>query len=208
MRPLKPAGVHRSLSRVIGRTRNLERRFVDSVPAGASTLLFKYVVPGGGQAGIDTNSDGPMAGTLSQAYDVLEVFFEGRTTEGVAQSTVLVTFNGDTGTHYDLKGFESSGGTVVPVNQTNDNNVFWPIPGASANSGHTGMFRFSVPNYADATLLQKAGEGFGGFADGSNSQVDQLAFFWRPTSVAGIDRVHALGAADLIEGSVLYVYGR
>lgn len=183
----------------------------DPIPGigGGGALLYKFAVPPGGQAGIDTDSDGAMAGALSQAYDVLEVWFEGRTSEGVAQSSVLVTFNGDTGTHYDLKGFESSGGTVVPVNQTNDNNVFWPMPGASANSGHTGMFRFSVPNYADAVTLQKAGEGFGGFADGANSQVDQLAFFWRPTSVAGIDRVHLLaGGGSLVEGSVMYVYGR
>jgi hypothetical protein len=179
--------------------------------SGAVTLLYEYTLPSG-QQNIDTDVDGPMAGLLSQAFSVLEIWAYVRTDENVHGSLLEMQFNNDTAARYDQLWTQLSPtpGTN-PLYNNNANFVDFNIPGSLAPANRFGMLYATIPNYA-GSIGQKVGKFSGGGLAGSNAldtAWNEGGFCFHPTTIGGITRLRVRTATgNLITGSSLYVYGR
>ena len=171
--------------------------------SGAPQLLFSSTL-GANAASIDTGAAGVAGG-----FNVLEIWFLGRTTEAVIDSTVKFTVNNDTGSNYNRELTQGAGTSTASFNAIGTTGWVAGAPGASATASEVGCVRMTIPLYA-GTTFKKIGEYTGGQTESSaasHGAANSAAIGW--ASTAAISRVAVTaGSGNLLAGSTLLIYGR
>ena len=174
-----------------------------SGPASQLVKLFDSTLAAD-TASIDTGANG-----IAQDCDLLEVYLLARTDEAVALSTLTLEVNGDAGANYDRQFLRGSNVTASAsiVNASNG----WTIAtaGASATAGVYGVFRITIPAYAQTTAFKNA-EATVSVPDetAANMRAEVQALGWRSTAAINQLSVAAPGVQKLKAGSRLLIYGR
>jgi hypothetical protein len=172
--------------------------------SGIGALLFDSTL-GANAASIDTG-----AGGIAQTQNVLEVFILVRTDDAAAESQVLITVNNDTGANYDnqvLSGNNVTASANVGIAQANWS---FQIHGNGGSAGYAGVVWLVIPGYAQTTF-NKVGTAIGGQPDATaaNQRVKPATIGWRNTAAISRMKIAAGGgAANLLAGSRLLIYGR
>lgn len=170
--------------------------------AGGMLKVFDSTL-GADAASIDTGAAAVPAG-----YDVMEVFFLGRTTEAVDISGVQITLNADTGANYDRQTLRGTNVTASATNAVAQANWGLGVPGANQHAGAAAVIRFSIPSYAQTTF-HKTAECSLAIPDDTagNNRVEIESLRWRST--AAITRMAvAASSGSLLAGSRLLIYVR
>lgn len=175
--------------------------------------LYDFTVTGSDKASIDTDVDGSAA-LLATTFTVLEIWLVARTDEAVIQSVVDLTFNNDGTAIYDT-GYMTTNTTANAVSTglvTAGSSAQMLMPGASAAANVAGVFRATIPAYADTTFY-KIMEWLNHLADTSagttHRALDVETTLYRSTSA--ITRVKVApdtSGKKLKVGSRLLIFGR
>lgn len=171
--------------------------------------LYDFTITGADQASIDTNVDGVYAGTLSGAYDVLEVWVIARTDDAAAQTTFSMILNNDSGANYDTQAFNAHNATLVGGTGLAATGWVFNTHGSGGTAGYPGLVRMTIPGYA-GTNFNKIAEVSAGEPDGTaaNNLYEADLMGWRSTTAIDRLKVFAAGTAKLKVGSRLMVFAR
>jgi len=169
--------------------------------AGGLTQLFDSTLSADA-ATIDTGASGIAAG-----YRAIQVAIIARTSEAVALSSILVTFNGDTGANYDRQIVAGANAIASASVAIASSNYATNVPGDSGDAGSAGSLFMTIPDYA-ATTFQKVANAHLALLQNTanNNRVRADAVRWRSTSAINQITVTA-GSGNLRAGSSLTVWG-
>lgn len=184
----------------------------------AQTLGVKWATAGGGgaisqlfdsQLGSNAANIDTGAGGIATTANHLLVIMRLRTnTAATTFDDTELTFNNDTGANYSWQRLRALNTTVSGVGLASQNFIQMPAFGASAGSNKFTTVRFVLANYAttdqhktfECTLAEVD-------ADTSKMLVQHLGGMWASTSAISRMNIAAGGAANLITGSRVTVYG-
>ena len=143
--------------------------------------------------------------SISGSYKHLLIKLAGRMTGAVTDGVVTMTFNNDSGAHYD---WETQGGFTTTSSvggTTGDTSIrVGEVPGASTTAGYIGVLDIDILNYAATTLFKGMASKGGRF--GTNRFAFQNYGQWRDTSA--ITRVTLTpGSGSWLAGSRATLYG-
>lgn len=175
-----------------------------SAPAGSFMAKLFDSTLGSDTANIDTGASG-----IAGGYNILEVWFIGRTDDAGAHIGIDIVVNNDTSSIYDnqhVQGENTTAAAGAPVAQAK-----WSFDshGNGGTSGYASVFRMTMPFYT-STTFNKIAEVTIGVCDGtaSNQHADTTIVGYRSTAAITRMKVAAQGAAKLKTGSHLIIYGR
>lgn len=181
--------------------------------AAVPSILYDFTVSTP-QSSIDTAVDGAYAGTLSQAFYLLEMWWYFRTDEAALQSPVSMRINADSGANYDrVVGAILAGGGGLVITSNVGTTALTPsgVEGATSTANYFSVVRQSWPNYA-GTSGYKTGEAQHAHPETvtlNNLFVAPQTMGWRSTS--GISRFTvfpATAGVKFVAGSRMLIYGR
>ena len=176
-------------------------------------MPFSSVSSGGGLVKLfDSTLSAPAAsidsgaGGFATTFDDLYIDILVRTDEVAAFSTIVMTFNNDSGAHYDYSLDRNRNTTVTGAAVTANPNVGFIGAGASINAGFPAVCRATILGYGQTTFF-KTGEltyGVAGNAAGAQ-EVGTIAFSWESTVAISRVKIAVSGGANLIAGSRLLI---
>lgn len=176
-----------------------------SISGIAGTGLVKLFdsTLGSPAASIDTGGSGIAAGHS----DIL-IFVMAATTQAVAESSATLTFNADSGAHYDTHRLSAAGGTVS--GGTTFAATSFVLSAAGASGGTTNyptLSLITIPSYTNTTFWKV------GFLQETEMDTNSANMFtgvrgcgWRSTAAINQATLTA-GSGNLVTGSRLVVYG-
>ena len=175
------------------------------------SILYDYTLSADA-ASLDTATDGPMAGTLSPSFRLLELWMVARTDEAVTQSPTRMRVNGDAGANYDrvyVSGDGTSATTVKQIAQTS-----WTPAAIAGNNSQAGYFsvqRMTFPSYA-SSAHNKTGEcvhAHPGGAGVGDTFVAPQTLGWRSTDAISRFTITPVTAGVKFKaGTRVMIYGR
>jgi hypothetical protein len=191
-------------------TKYLDGTGAYSVPAGggggAMALICSQVLATA-QATFDTNTI--LGGSIPGTYHHLKLVLIARGDTLATSTNVLLTFNADTGAHYDFEGFQASGTTVAAFQNLALTNAFLAnMASGSAAAGLASQTSVEIAGYA-GTAFQKTfitQNGMERATTTGNLFAVYGTGYWRST--AAITRITLTPAAGNFDvGSAFYLYG-
>lgn len=144
------------------------------------------------------------------SYSHLELYFTGRSDAAGTPVTVIVQFNGDSGSNYGLQEAQDSNTSVTAGTNANSTSlVFGFAAGSGATSGCAGYGKATIHNYTD-TNLWKTVDIQCGYQTGTaaGSALHRVASgFWQSTAAIGNMTV-SISSGNGTAGSKAWLYGR
>lgn len=167
----------------------------------ALEVLFDSTL--GASGNIDTG-----AGGIAQTSDHLLMVVVGRTTEAVALSKYLLTFNNDGGANYDWQILQGNNATASATPLAAQTQFEFNMPGTPADASMAGTYVILVPSYRQTTF-HKNFFVVGGFAGATAAQglFQARAGRWRNTAAITRAALSASGGGTPLTGSRLTIYG-
>lgn len=186
---------------------------------GTLTAASSVAIAGGGGGsglvslfsstlGVDTAAIDTGAGGIAGGHGALQVYLILRTDEAGAVSNASLTFNADTGAHYDTEALQANGTTTQAqqINATTGVNII--VHGSGGSASYAGAASVAIPGY-DATTFYKTGNVNMGANDATASSMYTIlrTFTWQNTAAITRMAITAAGAAKLKAGSSMTIYG-
>lgn len=172
--------------------------------AGGLIVLYDNTLSGSA-ASLDTGVNG-----IAGGHHDLFIFIYARTDRVATEDNITLTFNGDTGAHYNserlqaaataLSGLESTAASSLLPNAT--------VTSASATSGIFSMLRITVPSYDNTVGFKIVEATASALAEGAVSGLFHgFAGMWQSTAAVTQLTVKSATGSNFIAGSRLAVYG-
>ncbi len=169
-------------------------------PQGAYDALATVTVPSGGAASIT------FAG-IPAGYKHLQIRAMYRSTVAGSEDSVVMRFNGDTGSNYSYHFLFGNGSSANASASTSASYIYpWAVPGATFLSNSFGVQVIDILDYAN-TIKNKTTRTLAGYDD--NSTGGRIAFTsgaWYNTSAVTSISITA-GSANIAQYSSLALYG-
>lgn len=172
-------------------------------PAGASgaLVLITEIVTSGSQASVTFSS-------IPNTYRDLIVRVRGRGDASATNVTIQMTFNGDTGTNYDIQYLEGSPSAGAGNFFSLNNISFSRLPGATAPANNAGGTDVIIFDYRGTTFYKSVSVSGGAIfgTSGSTTLTGQYVGDWRNTAAITSVKI-ALSAGNFVNNSVVSLYG-
>lgn len=171
--------------------------------AGAIAFSKLYDETRGSTGALDTLADG-----VAQTVDHLLVVVLLRTSEAVALSRGVMTFNNDTGANYAWQTLQGNNATASATRLAGQAGMEFHAPGTPAEASTPAAWAFFIPGYRQTTF-NKAMIGVGGMADATaaNNLAQIRSYRWLSTAAITRIAISASGGGNPLAGSRMTVYG-
>lgn len=175
-------------------------------PGGGDCQLIEQVIVGAGGAASVAFAN------IAATWAHLRIVGMARTDRASQASDVLsVRFNSDAGSNYDAERYTFSG-TATASGAAVSGGTSAPcagVPAANAPANYPGVFTLDIPNYRRTTFYKAftASAAFVLSQDTSNTYRQVTTGYWRSTAAITAIALLSLNGANLIEGSLLSLYG-
>lgn len=169
---------------------------------GGFTRLYNSTLTGAA-ASFDTGANAIAAG-----YSAIMVVLYCRGDTAANSISTVVTFNGDTGAHYDQAFIRNNNGAASAGESAAGTSLnLGYFPAASATASFFGSAQWLIPNYDNASNFKAGNAQFGFFAITATAEQSwQTAFQWHSTSALNQIKV-ATSAGNFVTGSRMTIYG-
>ena len=169
---------------------------------GGLTKLFDSTLSGAA-ASIDSG-----AGGFSTSFDLLQIWILVRTAEAAALSTMLCTFNNDTGANYDYTLVRNRNTTVAGVSVAADTAFGVAVMGGSAAASYASAVRLTVPGYAQTTFFKAAELTTATVTSAAaNGDVGAWSVAWPNTAAINRFKIAVQGGSNLAAGTRVLIFG-
>lgn len=182
--------------------------------------MTNFITPGSVLASIDSSAavlyDSTLSGdaatissdTLPPNYRLIEILVLARTSEAVDISTILIRFNNDSSSLYDLQHVSGANAVASAAQTLIGSSWTFNVTGNSAEAGAVALVHATFPSY-DQTTFHKQGVGINSVPDdtAANNRVRSLSLRYKSTTAVSSVSVTA-GSGNLKAGSRLLVLGR